>query len=190
MLFDPKDLGFKEVTFPLAANGSYELYYSGQSFLAISVAGSVEFAPNDQEWSVLRAGSTFQDFLFTKLRFRETAGNAGAVTFFYGQGRVDYRTLIVSGAIDVKPGGTLTGGAVTVGTAAAQYIAADANARSVSIYNASTSATVYIGFDNTLTTANGMPVPPLAEREIRTADAIWAIASAAGVDTRYLKEAA
>jgi len=71
--------------------------------------------------------------------------------------------------------------------AAAAVLAANADRERALIYN-NGSQTVYLGKDNTVTTANGFPLlPGSAIEDDRTADAWWAIVSSGTGDLRILE---
>lgn len=110
----------------------------------------------------------------------------------------DYAPLLVdsSGRLQVVAGGTVSVsqastagnfGAITVGTSATQIRAANTSRRSISIFN-NGSVTVYVGYDNTVTVSNGMPIPPGGERELRVTSDVYGIAGTAGQDVRYISE--
>lgn len=79
-------------------------------------------------------------------------------------------------------------GNVTVTTSAQAIRAAATTRRSVTIYNNGSQA-VYVGFDTSVTTSNGMPIPAGGEREIRVTSAIYGIVASGTADVRYLTEA-
>jgi len=81
----------------------------------------------------------------------------------------------------------ITQAAVTVGTAAVEVAAANADRKSVTIYNAG-SAMVYLG-DDTVTTADGLPLAVDAAFTFSgTTAAIYAVGGTAGQDVRVLSE--
>lgn len=75
------------------------------------------------------------------------------------------------------------------GTGAASIVGANANRVSVTIHNAGT-VTVYLGKDNTVSTSNGLPLPPNATLSDEvTTDAWWAIVAAGTGDLRIIEVA-
>lgn len=84
---------------------------------------------------------------------------------------------------------------VTVGAAAVQVLAANANRKSALFVQLGT-GTVYLGRDTTVTTANGIPLQPASGTtpggslaDTTSTDAWWAIGSAGGQDLRVLETA-
>ena len=78
-------------------------------------------------------------------------------------------------------------GAVSVGVAASVMKAANVNRQSILIQNNSANS-LYVGDDNTLTTANGIHVIAGGSLELKTQKAIYGRASAAASDIRYFEE--
>ena len=79
-------------------------------------------------------------------------------------------------------------GAVTIGATAVQIVAVRAERRSVVIRNNHVSNILYIGDDSTVTAANGFPLEPGEFIEFDDfGGPVYAIASAAGTDVRYLE---
>ena len=79
---------------------------------------------------------------------------------------------------------------VIVGTTAIQAVNYDKERSSLIIFNNSGTATVYYGFDNTLTATNGVPIPPRSGLSFsrQSGDdariAMWLVASAVSTDVR------
>lgn len=90
-------------------------------------------------------------------------------------------------AVSWPPKGNKTFGQVSVGTSAVQLLAANAARIHATIRN-NGSSVVYLGKDNTVTTANGLPLNPgdVYEDDSST-DAWFAISAASGVDVRTLE---
>lgn len=86
-----------------------------------------------------------------------------------------------------RSGQTIDHAAVTVGTTAAQIVAADADRTRITIMNNSASI-IYVGKDNAVTTSNGLPVVGGGAVTLETGAAVWGISSSAGNDIRYLVE--
>lgn len=78
-------------------------------------------------------------------------------------------------------------GAVTVTTTVAEVIAVSASRRSLSLYNNGLDA-IYVGYNSSLTTNNGMPIPAGGEREITTSSAVWAVAASGSQNVRWMTE--
>lgn len=79
-------------------------------------------------------------------------------------------------------------GNVSIGAAAAVIKAAKSTRRYIYIYNAHASQTLYLGFDSSVTTSNGLPVA--AGQSIKLEGyigVIYGIGSGAATDTRYLE---
>jgi hypothetical protein len=94
------------------------------------------------------------------------------------------------GDIEVKFGNRTTGesyNAVSVGSTATQIVASNSIRRYVMIFNAS-DKTVYVGFDNSVTTSNGVPILRKAGIIIdQTEVNIYGIVASGTADVRYLE---
>lgn len=88
---------------------------------------------------------------------------------------------------EIKGEGAIS--AATVTQAAGLLIPANSQRKALMIYNSSASATAYLGFDSSVTTAIGWPVPPGAVfMDFVTYGAWWAIGPAASsIDLRLLE---
>lgn len=86
-------------------------------------------------------------------------------------------------------GTTLAASAVTVGTAAVQIAAASGTRQKLTVRNNSASAKVYLGADNTLTTANGFVIGPGEGFTFEgSTAAVFAVSDTASTDVRILSE--
>jgi predicted phage tail protein len=101
-----------------------------------------------------------------------------------GEGGVETNSLSISGTVKTSGGATRTHGASTVGVAASQLIAQN-NDRTGWLVTNNGTATIYIGSDNTVTTANGTPVLAGATIGGDDTDEVWAISGTAGQDARH-----
>ena len=88
--------------------------------------------------------------------------------------------------VETGTGGTY--GATTVGTTATLFTAANTERLTLSLYNNHATAIVYVGTDASVTTANGMPIPPQSERLIDMSGDVYAVSDTAGTDVRWLAE--
>lgn len=84
-----------------------------------------------------------------------------------------------------------TYGSVTVGVAAEEIVAKNRFRRGVTVYN-NGSAIVYIGFDDSVTSSNGMPLLPRASATFnRVFDglrgSIFGISASGDQDVRYME---
>jgi hypothetical protein len=88
-------------------------------------------------------------------------------------------------------GATLAQGNIAVGTAAVQVAAANDARRRITIVNeeAGGGNDIYLGSSDGVTTANGFHLAPGIGIEIFSQAAIYAIASGATSDLRYIEEA-
>ena len=88
-------------------------------------------------------------------------------------------------------GATLTQSKVSVGTAAVQVAAAKDTRRRIQITNeeAGGGNDIYLGSADTVTAANGFHLGPGVGIDLHTQAAIYAIASGATSDLRYIEEA-
>ena len=95
----------------------------------------------------------------------------------------------IDGTVNTTPAGAATAayGAISVANTATVIVAANAATFSVSVNN-SGAQTVWVGTDASVTTVNGMPIQPNAEREIRTKTGVWGIVASGTADVRYIAE--
>lgn len=98
-------------------------------------------------------------------------------------------SIDLSGALSVKNIASETSGfgKISVGVAAVVIKAANTLRQSILIQNNSGNS-LYIGDDNTVTTANGVHVSAGGSIELKTQKSIYGIASAAASDIRYFEE--
>ena len=81
-------------------------------------------------------------------------------------------------------------GTVTVTTSATQILASNPNRKGCIVYNNSSTLILYFGFDSSVTTTNGMPIPPNSYYyDSGTSDAwrgvIYGIAPSDTINVRY-----
>lgn len=90
---------------------------------------------------------------------------------------------------DNSAGGSGLTGQITVGTTATKIPTVPLQyRRAVAIFNASSTETLYIGFNASVTTGTGFPIPPSSSlpMDINAEVEVWGIASAS-VDIRILQ---
>ena len=90
-------------------------------------------------------------------------------------------------SVSATPRSHLTHAAVTMGLAAAVIKTADTDRFGIAVFNLG-AETIYLGKDNTVTTANGFPL--LSNTGIYFdgyTGALWGISGTAGQDVRYLE---
>lgn len=172
------------VTLVGATDASGNDYYSVKlkvrvginSFDQVPMAWNTEIKANDK---------------FDELHF-EWAAQSGVTAYILitDDGGLEVSAPPAKQIVTSSVGSTLAAAAVTVGTAAAQVAAAASTRQKLTIKNNSTTATLYLGADNTVTTATGLPLGPGEGFTVEgTTAAVWGIASAAGTDVRTLEEA-
>jgi hypothetical protein len=122
------------------------------------------------------------------------AGVTAEFLFSNDDGQVDIHSdppaQVIGNSLTITRGQTIRASKVTVGAAAVQLLAADATRRRVHvkyIYLGATAA-IFLGKDNTVTTANGYAVEPGDVEVIEGGAALWAIGESAGLDVRLLEE--
>jgi hypothetical protein len=125
---------------------------------------------------------------FQRVRVKNTSGAPVSVVLTIGYGEVDDSAL--TGTISQKTGTLLDSFATTVNNTAIELVPVSAARRSVLILNNDPTNDIYIGSDNTVTTANGMKVSPEQQIVLDKAPqaAVWVIGGAAGIDVRVLTE--
>jgi hypothetical protein len=119
-----------------------------------------------------------------------TAGSID-LTVALADGPIDDNRLV--GQIDISGGIRLAGnrsasyGAVIIGTSAAQIVAAAADRGTCLIQNLGANP-IYIGSDNSVTTANGVEIAAGGSASVTLQTDIYGISGSAGNDVRYLAE--
>jgi len=96
----------------------------------------------------------------------------------------------ITGGIDSKsllPTVATAPATVSIGTAAAAIIAANAKRGTLVIQNMHASNDLYIGLTAAVTTANGIWIGPKGSMEVNSATGVWGIASAASTDVRVMQ---
>lgn len=124
---------------------------------------------------------------FHTVRIENPTGSITTATLIIGRGVVDDSQL--SGEISIGQGQTLSNSADTVGTTAAEILAANTTRRSVAIQNLDASNEIYIG-DSSVTTVNGFKIGPDSGLVIDKAAAasIWAVCASGTPAIRILEE--
>lgn len=113
------------------------------------------------------------------------------IEILIADGPVDDNRLV--GQVDISGGIRLAGnrsadyGAVTVGTAAVQIAPANTARGQILLQNLG-SASVFVAPDNAVTAANGIEVSAGGSVNLTLQTAVFAIASAAGQDVRFIEE--
>lgn len=97
--------------------------------------------------------------------------------------------VAITGALSTKeaPAAAAGYGAVTVGTAAVQIVAANTGRRSVLLQNLG-SASVFVGPDSAVTAGNGIKIDAGGSFTFAASSALYGLSGTAGQDVRYLQE--
>lgn len=156
------------------------------------ISGSAEFQiqpDTSHSLSGMQSGMAYTtDKTFNELKL--TSDVTQDVEIMAGLGRVDDNRSSISGTVDTaSKGATVASSGETVGTSAVEILAADVQRRGVIIQNLDSAANIYIGGSG-VTTGSGLKVEPSGFLVLDKAPqgAIYAIATAAGVDVRVLTE--
>lgn len=182
----------KNYTIGLKANTTITIGGLKANYVRV-IDGSAVFSltPNKLDpIEVMQKGLSFRASKeFTELTLLSDVDQTIVLTVGYGD--ISDDRLNISGSIDASSNGTtITNTAHTVGTSAAELLAADSTRRSVLIKNMDTTNSIFVGADNTVTTANGFEIEAGQAIAMDKAPqaAIHAIGAAASIDVRTLQE--
>ena len=127
-------------------------------------------------------------FDFEKLRVANPNGTTLIASLLIGTGDFDNLAAEIAGVLPVVSAGNgMAVSTVSVGTAAAQLLAANAD-RTSALINAG-ALDLYIGPDNTVTTGTGWRIPAGGDLPLAHKGAIWGIrATGTGHDAKILSE--
>lgn len=182
----------KNYTIGLKANTAMTIGGLKANYVRV-IDGSALFSltPNKLDpIEVMQKGLSYNsDQEFTELTLLSEVDQTVVLTIGYGS--ISDDRLNISGSIDASSNGaTIANAAHTVGITAAILLAADSTRRSVAIKNRHASSSIYIGIDNTVTTANGFEIEAGQTIVIDKApqSAVWAIGDVAAMDVRTLTE--
>lgn len=106
------------------------------------------------------------------------------------QGRITVNSIALPVTAKTRSGDTGTYGNVSVATAATLILAANSARGEVSVRNNNASGVLYLGFDSSVTTANGFPLNPGDVYNNNNGAQIYGVASTGTIDTRWTSGAA
>ena len=130
--------------------------------------------------------------LFSQLTIDNTLGAAPLTyTLAVGTGDVDDSRVSGNTSVSTAIGAAATPSRANVTSGAAVQLDGTAGRQSITVQNMDAAETIYIGKDNTVTTATGYPIGPGGDITIDHSNGpVWAISStAAGVAVAVLVEA-
>lgn len=189
----------KLFTIILGAGETQQLDVVGFYYRIITASAAVSIGTNNGDMQALAQGigeETAEQFS----RLYIASDSAQTIVLAVANRRVDDSRLSItapvsvsdiSAPVDISVGATIVNAMTSVGTVALQLLAANSARRSVFIFNNSATATLYVGNDATVSSANGWPIQPKSGLVIEKAAtaAVWAISSGAATDVRTLTEA-
>jgi hypothetical protein len=137
-------------------------------------------------------GKIFEGQGFSRIFITNEAQANKWIEFVISDGEDDYDVENPSlGTIDEIAGKVIIGGGSgrihgekTVNTTAVEVLPANADRTSWLVHN-NGNVDIFLGSDNTVTAANGMPVPAGGKVGDVDGGAVWAISGTAGQDVRY-----
>ncbi len=198
--------GAQTSDFTIPAGSRIDIPTAGEFVRCLASTAAFKLQVNGGPVMYMQAGIQWRSEALTQYEQFSLINESGAaitVTMAWGYGEVSDNRLALPGSLvitsitnPVSIGGVVmesggqnaTYGAVSVGVAATLIFAADSTGTGWIIHNDAAN-TVYLGTDNAVTTANGLPV--LAGEKVgwdnRTA--LWAISTVAAQSVRYLKGA-
>tara|TARA_R110002124_G_scaffold266813_1_gene433800 strand:+ start:10492 stop:11067 length:576 start_codon:yes stop_codon:yes gene_type:complete len=121
---------------------------------------------------------------FNNLMIVNDSGAALTFQLDIGYGSVETNSLAINGTVKTAGGAARAHDVDTVGVAAVQLMAQNNSRTGWFIYNNGT-APIFVGSDNTITAANGTPIPVGGGMGGDDTDEIWAISGTAGHDVRH-----
>jgi hypothetical protein len=148
---------FQYKTRTLAAGAVFSDYVVGNFFYLVSntnanAATKLMVSFNDQATNVCPPGLEF-DTNFTQINFNNSDVNPATIVYFVGNGRVNFHSTAITGAISASPAQAASGtyaAQVAVGAAAKIFTASTSCYAIYLQTNPANANPVYIGFDNTV----------------------------------------
>lgn len=172
----------KIYTFTLGAGEEINPALNGDYIACTQAGDSFTLQPEDQDATEFEAMWALRTpELFKRVRIY----SAVAQTIKLMVGRGEFKDRRASGQLAGASANNY--GAVTVGTSAVLIAAADLERRSILIQNLGAAA-IFVGSDNSVTTANGIKVPAGGSYTADNTTTVYAISGAAGQDVRYSED--
>lgn len=186
----------RDFEFTIAANGQDPRTVKGDFIKVKSATIELRIVAESKDGRVLadllmsEGAQVALPVQFEKVRVENPTGSSTIAVLILGNGEVSDNQL--SGNVSVNHGTSLANAAHTVGTSAAELLAASSTRNNILIKNRDATNSIYIGADNTVTTANGFEIEAGQGITIDKSPeaAIWAIGAAVGLDVRTLEELA
>ncbi|MCB1557228.1 MAG: hypothetical protein KDJ15_07955 [Alphaproteobacteria bacterium] len=170
------------------ANGEEHVIKKGGNFLRVKSADQTFTLRLDDDVELIASVNDVfrltEEDAFKELTVVNDSGSSLTFQLEIGFGAVDTNSLSIAGTVKTAGGATRTHGVDTVGVAASQLMAQNNDRTGWFVYNNGT-VPIYIGSDNTVTTANGTPIPVGGGLGGDDTDEVWAISGTAGQDVRH-----
>lgn len=178
---------FQKYKFALAIDEEINPTIQGR-FLRISEGTfPVICTPNDLTPVELQKGIGINfEQAFTRVRIKN-GSNAQTIEIYAGDGEVLDNRLVTEGGISILANALATLGKVTAGTTAVQVAAFNNNRASFLLQNNSDDI-IYVGVDDTVTIATGIPVGSGQTFTITFKSSIYAISEFADKEIRFIQE--
>lgn len=199
-------LDYQTILVPANSVYTYNGNFSTVSVLSVNVAGVEQAAGTivaslqDQSEANIFGGMYFETqnqlTYIERAQFRNTTGTPTTVVVIFGSGKTEDRrlqlastiTLATNTTILVSTGATITTNQMTATTVGAVLVAADATRRALTIFNASSSTSIFVGPVG-VTATTGLQVNPSSALTIQSTGALSVITAASTAVVSWLAEA-
>jgi hypothetical protein len=176
----------KNFTRTLTANETIRIDYPGSIIKCTSGSAIFEVRPDNGNRVELQQGLgvKFTGDLVTQWQIINGA-TAQTITLYIATGEITDDRLL--GAINVSANTSSNYANVTVAVTATVILAANTSRANLLIQNLG-GANLYIGNDSSVTTANGIEIPPNGTITLTVDDDIYGISASGNLDVRYFEE--
>lgn len=165
-----------------------EINADGSINVAFTAGAQIEITDGTDTLAINGDGSLNATVTATDLDIRDLTHVSDSVKV--GDG-TDFLAVNADGSINVKQGGgaSIKHSATPVTTTAAEVLSTPLTGRTAVIIQNEGSANVYVGFNNTVTAANGLKISKASSLTLDVTDAadIWMIAASGSQDVRFLE---
>lgn len=178
---------FRKYTRSLTANEEINLNVS-PSNVVLCFEGDSEFTikPNGQNPCTIEKGVSISfDGEFTDLRM--ISATTQTIEVYVGRGSIQDNRIIGSVAIEGNPAANVSYGTVTCNATITLLLAANISRATAVIQNNGTEA-IYIGWDSSVTVANGLKLAAGAIMEVTNQATIYGISTTTTNNVRYSEE--
>lgn len=164
---------------PIPRAGNFVRVKSADQTFTLVLDNDIELSASVNDVFRLTEGDKFDT-----LTVKNESGSSLTFQLEVGQGSVDTNSLTIAGTVKTAGGATRSHGATAVGVGATKLLNQNNDRTGWYIYNNGT-VPMFIGSDNTVTVANGTPIPVGGGLGGDDTDEVWAISTVAAEDARH-----